>query len=135
MMRSGANFIRGIILPMAMILPLGGAAQTPAPVQPGIAGIPRKLTLAQAEQLLWQRNLAVLAAKYQVDAFRAARLIASFKPNPVLMLGMEQIPFYSPLKGSVPRFFTTESSSNSMIARSARRWLSCAGSRWPNVRT
>src|SRR5262249_3938372 len=49
-----------------------------------------KLTLAQAEQLLLQRNLEVLAAKYQVDAFRAARLIASFKPNPTLMLGGEQ---------------------------------------------
>jgi cobalt-zinc-cadmium efflux system outer membrane protein len=52
--------------------------------------IPRKLTLAQAEQLLLQRNLAVMAARYQVDALRAARLIAGFKPNPVLMLGAEQ---------------------------------------------
>src|SRR5262249_17558453 len=57
---------------------------------PGGASIPRKLTLAQAEQLLLQRNLAVLAAKYQVDAFRAVRLIASFRPNPTLMLGGEQ---------------------------------------------
>lgn len=90
MRRSEAKFVRRFILPMAMILPLAAAAQTPTPIQLRGAGIPRKLTLAQAEQLLLQRNLAVLAARYQVDALRAARLIASFKPNPTLMLGAEQ---------------------------------------------
>jgi cobalt-zinc-cadmium efflux system outer membrane protein len=90
MRRSEAKFVHRFILPVAMILPLAAAAQTPAPIQLRGAGIPRKLTLAQAEQLLLQRNLAVLAARYQVDALRAARLIASFKPNPTLMLGAEQ---------------------------------------------
>src|SRR5262245_36099445 len=90
MRRPEAKFVRRFILPVAMILPLAAAAQTLTPVQFRGAGIPRKLTLAQAEQLLLQRNLEVLAAKYQVDAFRAARLIASFKPNPTLMLGAEQ---------------------------------------------
>src|SRR5262244_2148837 len=90
MRRSEAKFVHRFILPAAMILPLAAAAQTPAPIQLRGAGIPRKLTLAQAEQLLLQRNLAVLAARYQVDALRAARLIASFKPNPVLLLGAEQ---------------------------------------------
>lgn len=73
-----------------MILPFGGGAQTPAPIQPSIVSIPRKLTLPQAEQLLLQRNLTVLAARYQIDAYRAVRLIASFRPNPTLMLGGEQ---------------------------------------------
>src|SRR5215510_1597822 len=90
MRRSEAKFAHRFILPVAMILPLAAAAQTPAPIQLRGMSIPRKLTLAQAEQLLLQRNLEVLAAKYQVDAFRAARLIASFKPNPMLMLGGEQ---------------------------------------------
>jgi len=54
-----------------------------------------------------ERNLTVLAARYQVDANRAARLIASYKINPTLTVGAEQIPFYSPLVGSYPRFFTT----------------------------
>ncbi len=90
MRRSEAKFVHRFILSVAMILPLAAAAQTPSPIQLRGAGIPRKLTLAQAEQLLLQRNLAVLAARYQVDAFRAARLIASFKPNPTLMLGAEQ---------------------------------------------
>jgi outer membrane protein, heavy metal efflux system len=70
--------------------------------------IPSRLTLADAENLLLQRNLAVLAARYQVDAARAARLIASYKPNPVLTIGAEQFPFYSPL-GGLPRFFSTDS--------------------------
>ena len=69
--------------------------------------LPRSLTLAQAEGLLIERNLTVLAAKYQVDASRAARLIASYKLNPTLTVGAEQIPFYSPLPGTFPRFFKT----------------------------
>src|SRR5215468_4078966 len=90
MRRSEAKFVHRFILPVAIILPLAAAAQTPAPIQLRGAGIPRKLTLAQAEQLMLQRNLAVLAARYQVDALRAVRLIASFRPNPTLMLGGEQ---------------------------------------------
>ncbi len=70
--------------------------------------IPARLTLAQAEDLLLQRNLTVAAARFQVEASRAARLIATYKPNPVLTLGAEQIPFYSPL-GGLPRFFATDS--------------------------
>jgi cobalt-zinc-cadmium efflux system outer membrane protein len=69
--------------------------------------IPARLTLAQAEDLLLQRNLTVAAARYQVEASRAARLIASYKPNPVLTLGAEQIPFLTPIPNDVPRFFST----------------------------
>lgn len=58
--------------------------------------IPQRLTLQQAEQLLIERNLAVTAAKYQIDASRAAKLIASFKPNPVLTVGGEQLTFAHP---------------------------------------
>lgn len=65
-------------------------AQTPAPL------IPRKLTLADAERILLDRNLAVVAAKYQVEASRAAKLVASYKPNPVLTVGMEQVALSSP---------------------------------------
>jgi outer membrane protein, heavy metal efflux system len=69
--------------------------------------IPRRLTLSQAESLLVERNLTVIAARYQVDVNRAARLIASYKLNPMLTVGAEQVPFYSPLAGSYPRFATT----------------------------
>jgi outer membrane protein, heavy metal efflux system len=71
------------------------------------AFIPRRLMLPQAENLLIERNLTVLAARYQVDVNRAARLIASYKLNPAVTVGGEQIPFYSPVPGSYPRFFTT----------------------------
>jgi len=70
--------------------------------------IPARLTLGQAEDLLLQRNLTVAAARYQVEASRAARLIASYKPNPVLTIGGEQFPVYSPLHDA-PRFFSTDS--------------------------
>lgn len=68
-----------------------GAAPQAAPQSAPPALIPRRLTLAEAEALLVQRNLVVTAAKYQIEAGRAARLIASFKPNPVLTLGVEQL--------------------------------------------
>lgn len=91
MRRAGASLIHLLSLAGAIFLSLGSVgvvAQTPTP--PSGASIPRKLTLAQAEQLLLERNLSVLAAKYQVSANRAAKLIASFKPNPTLTLGAEQ---------------------------------------------
>ena len=69
--------------------------------------IPRRLTLSQAESLLIERNLTVIAAKYQVDVNRAARLIATYKLNPTVTVGAEQVPFYSPLRGSFPRFAKT----------------------------
>src|SRR5437016_2971529 len=80
---------------------------TQAEAQPPANPLPRRLSLAQAENLLIERNLTVLAAKYQIESNRAARLIASYKPNPTLTVGAEQIPFYSPLRGSYPRFFQT----------------------------
>src|SRR3989442_2430862 len=71
--------------------------------------LPKRLSLNQAENLLIERNLAVIAARYQIEGRRAARLIAAYKPNPTVTVGLEQVPFYSPLSGSFPRFFTTNS--------------------------
>ena len=82
--------------------------QAPAPA-PGSVSVPRNLSLFEAEQLLVQRNLAVAAGRSQLQASQAARRIASFKPNPQLQLGMEQVPFRSPVPDSVPRFFATNS--------------------------
>jgi outer membrane protein, heavy metal efflux system len=69
--------------------------------------VPADLDLAKAEQILLERNLTIIANKYQLDAAQAARLIASYKPNPTLQLGMEQIAVHSPIPGSYPRFVTT----------------------------
>ncbi len=82
---------------------------TDKPAPAALPPIPRRLTLAEGEALLLQRNLAIATSRYQIEAARAARLIASYKPNPLLTVGGEQIPFYSPLNGSVPRFFATDS--------------------------
>jgi cobalt-zinc-cadmium efflux system outer membrane protein len=70
--------------------------------------IPLPLTLADAERLLLGRSLSLETARDLVDVAQASRLIAGFKPNPTLQLGAEQIPFASPLPGSVPRFFSTD---------------------------
>lgn len=88
-----------IVLSLLVLVP---HSDSQAPVK-----LPRRLTLPQAESLLVERNLSVLAAKYQVEANRAALLIASYRPNPVLTIGAEQMPFYSPLRGSFPRFIRT----------------------------
>ena len=82
------------------------AQQTPAPTASSLT-VPRMLSLFEAEQLLVQRNLAVAASRSQVQASEAARRIAGYKPNPQLQLGMEQVPFQSPVPDSVPRFFAT----------------------------
>ena len=71
--------------------------------------VPADLDLAKAEKLLWDRNLTIITARYQLDASQASRLIAGYKPNPFLQLGMEQIPVYSPIPGSYPRFVSTNS--------------------------
>lgn len=80
------------------------AQQTPAPVA---TKIPRTVSLFEAEQLLRERSLLIAAGRSQVAATQAARRIASFKPNPQLQLGMEQVPFSSPVPNSVPRLFAT----------------------------
>src|SRR5436190_21065594 len=81
-----------------LLCALASAAMAQSIAQPGasVPSIPQRLTLQQAEQLLIERNLAVTAAKYQIDASRAAKLIASFKPNPVLTVGGEQFTFAHP---------------------------------------
>jgi hypothetical protein len=66
------------------------AAQTPAPSPRGALSIPRRLTLAQAEQLLFSATSPYWPPDIKWNALRAARLIAGFKPNPVLMLGAEE---------------------------------------------
>jgi len=100
----------GVLL-VGVFCPARALTQTVAQPLPGgnqtTGRIPRKLSLGQAEDLLTQRNLSVIAAKYQIEAGRAARLIAAYKPNPVLTVGLEQVPFYSPLAGSYPRFLKT----------------------------
>src|SRR5215470_6935047 len=96
--------IFNVLIGLCVILGLPFSAQSQS-----APSIPGRLTLVDAENLLIQRNLAIAASRYQIEASRAARLIASYKPNPVLTVGAEQFPFYSPLSDSYPRFWTTNS--------------------------
>ena len=73
------------------------------------ATIPESLTLADAERLLVDRNLAIASNRELVAAAQAARQIASYKPNPGMQFSAEQFPFASPLAGTVPRFVSTDS--------------------------
>src|SRR5579859_4110446 len=96
------------LLVFAVLAALNASAQqTPAPAAGSSLTVPHMLSLFEAEQLLVQRNLAVAASRSQVQASEAARRIAGYKPNPQLQLGMEQVPFQSPVPDSVPRFFAT----------------------------
>jgi cobalt-zinc-cadmium efflux system outer membrane protein len=80
--------------------------QAPATV-PSTDVVPHTLSLFEAEQLLINRNLLLSASRSNLAASEAARHVAAFKPNPQLQFGMEQVPFQSPVPGSVPRFFAT----------------------------
>jgi outer membrane protein, heavy metal efflux system len=83
-------------------LPAGHRPASTPPVE-----VPADLDLPKAEQILFDRNLSIIVNRYQLDAAQAARLIAGYKPNPYIQLGMEQVAIHSPIAGSYPRFATT----------------------------
>ena len=100
-----------ILLYLCLVLSAGAAGQRSQPGRRPPTGpapeVPTDLDLPKAEQLLWERNLSIVANRFQLDAVEKARLIAGYKPNPFVQLGLEQVPFQSPIPGSVPRFVTT----------------------------
>jgi outer membrane protein, heavy metal efflux system len=76
------------------------------PATPGSLPLPvgqgaRPLTLAEAEQLLIERNLAVIAARRGVDAARANRLVASSLPPPQVIVGNSFAQFNETAAGAV----------------------------------
>lgn len=85
----GARFCFCVLV--ALFLEMGAAAQS----------VPTKLSLAAATDLLMKRNLAVLAARYNVDAVRAQRIAAGLRPNPTLSVSATQL--------TIPRLFTNPS--------------------------
>lgn len=93
---------RAALLAGLMLLPFGAEAQnrprntvlaqaTPAPVAgTGSAPLPIRspvVTLPVAEQMLLERNLAIIAARRGVDAARAQRLVANQLPPPTISVG------------------------------------------------
>ena len=84
--------MRGMLILAACLLGMPAFAQAPpiAPPRSGVLPLPqgtRILTLGEAEQLLLDRNLIVIAAQRGVDAVRAQRLVASSLPPPTLSAG------------------------------------------------
>lgn len=80
--------MRAVLLALALLAPLPSLAQNrPQPAALPNAQGARSMTLADAERLLLERNLAVVAAQRGVDAARAQRLIASSLPPPQVSVG------------------------------------------------
>lgn len=61
----------------------GPEGMRPLPLPPGT----RHLTLAEAERMLVERNLVLVAAQRGVDAARAQRLVSSSRPPPSVNVG------------------------------------------------
>jgi cobalt-zinc-cadmium efflux system outer membrane protein len=95
-----------ILVLLCPALLAAGQQQFPGPPPSGDE-VPHTLSLFEAEQLLVKRSLNLAASRSNLSASEAARRIAGFKPNPQLQLGMEQVPFQSPVPNSAPRFFAT----------------------------
>jgi cobalt-zinc-cadmium efflux system outer membrane protein len=112
-----------LLLGVALLAPPALAqAPTPmaAPAVPGTAALPlgkgaEPLTLAAAEQVLIDRNLAVIAARRGVDAARANRLVASSLPPPQVTVGNSFAQFNETQAGAIKgaRFL---SPSNNIVA-------------------
>jgi cobalt-zinc-cadmium efflux system outer membrane protein len=89
-------------------VPAAAGPSAASPAAAAATAIPNALTLADAERLLTERSLAAASNRYQLDAAKALRLIAGYKPNPTVQVGAEQFPFASPAGSSVPRFASTD---------------------------
>jgi cobalt-zinc-cadmium efflux system outer membrane protein len=101
---------RNVFIALLIVVPTALFAQSDREtVEVAAVSISRQLGLAQAQDLLLKRNLSVLASHEQLAVSEALRLIAGYKPNPVLQIGAEQYPVHSPVPGSVPRLFSTNS--------------------------
>ena len=98
---------------MAQTLTTTPAAVGTLPLPVGQGAAP--LTLAGAEQLLIDRNLAVIAARRGVDAARANRLVASSLPPPQVTVGNSFAQFNETQAGAIKgaRFL---SPSNNIVA-------------------
>jgi len=109
-----------LLAPPAIGFSLPRALAQTVPAAPGSLPLPvgreaAPLTLGEAEQLLIDRNLAVIAARRGVDAARANRLVASALPPPQVTVGNSFAQFNETSAGSIKgtRFL---SPSNNIVA-------------------
>lgn len=97
MFRSGSK----IELPLVCVMLFVAA------VRAQTAALPETITLQQAEELLLQRSLPLVASKFQIDAAEAARRVAGLRGNPTLEVSAQQLPFYSSVPDGAPNFYRT----------------------------
>lgn len=83
------------------------SAQSSTPPSSPPQQLPPAMTLEQAEDLLINRSLPVIAARQQIDVAEAARRVAGLRTNPNLQVLAEQLPFYSNIAGGAPNFYRT----------------------------
>jgi outer membrane protein TolC len=123
------------LLGLALLAP-AALAQAPAPVAApaGTAALPigrgaQPLTLAEAESLLVDRNLTLIAARRGVDAARAQRLVAAALPPPQVSVGSTVGQFNETARGSIQgaRFYSLSNNVNVglsvLIERGGKREL------------
>ncbi|MBV1800167.1 TolC family protein [Siccirubricoccus sp. G192] len=100
----------GLVLLGAAPLPARaqGPTAAPAAVPLPVGARAQPLTLDQAERLLVENNLALLAARRGVDAARAQRLVASSLPPPEVSVGNTLGQFTETSKGALrgARFYS-----------------------------
>ncbi|MFC7539941.1 TolC family protein [Siccirubricoccus deserti] len=95
------------LLGLALLAPAALAqAQAPVAAPIGTAALPtgrgaQPLTLAEAEALLVERNLGLIAARRGLDATRAQRLVASALPPPQVSVGSSFGQFNETARGAL----------------------------------
>src|SRR5262245_16488014 len=75
--------LASLSLVLTHTLSAAGLAESPQPQA-------RRLSLESAMDALIAKNLTVLAARYNVDLFRAQRVAAALKPNPTVVFSANQ---------------------------------------------
>ena len=82
-LRKPSYLLTNLFLVVTITFPAAGLAQSSQPPA-------RRLSLQNATDALIAKNLTVLAARYNVDLFRAQRIAAALKPNPTIVVSANQ---------------------------------------------
>ncbi len=113
-------------LPRVAIVLLVTSAAFGQEANPGVSsagsGI-QPLDLAQVEELAIQRNLGLIAARYQIDVARADHLTAALRPNPVFSSTNENFKFSRPLDGINGDFVDYTQRLDVILERGGKRGL------------
>lgn len=122
LLQNHSYLLAGLFFALALAFSATGrAASSEQPI--------RRLSLETAVDALIGRNLTVMAARYNVDLFRAQRVAAALKPNPTIVFSANQ--FTIPRVISQPRFFgvTADAAANSTYTIDVEKLIERGGKR------